>query len=62
MQKIQELREAGMQAYFTIDAGPNVKVLCQPKDEEAVRQALLDLEKVKGVHTCHPGPGIVYLD
>ena len=61
MEKVQDLRESGIQAYFTIDAGPNVKVLCQPKDEEFVREALLSVAPVQDVYTCHPGPGISYL-
>ena len=61
MEKVQELRESGIQAYFTIDAGPNVKVLCQPKDEQFVREALMTVSPVQDVYTCHPGPGITYL-
>ena len=61
MEKVQELRESGIPAYFTIDAGPNVKVLCQPKDEEYVREVLQTVSTVQDVYTCHPGPGITYL-
>jgi diphosphomevalonate decarboxylase len=61
IQKVNELRSIGIQAYFTIDAGPNVKVLCQPKDEQGVREKLLTLPSVQDVYTCHPGPGITYL-
>ncbi|ONH63814.1 mevalonate kinase [Streptococcus parauberis] len=34
MDKVKELRQAGFQCYFTMDAGPNVKVLCLEKDLE----------------------------
>ncbi|MBM7636815.1 diphosphomevalonate decarboxylase [Streptococcus saliviloxodontae] len=34
MERVRELREAGESCYFTMDAGPNVKVLCQTKDLE----------------------------
>ncbi|WP_138420057.1 diphosphomevalonate decarboxylase [Aquibacillus sediminis] len=61
MELVQELRLAGIQAYFTIDAGPNVKVVCQPKDEQAVYEALKELSVVQDVLVCHPGPGISYL-
>lgn len=61
MQVVQELREDGIQAYFTIDAGPNVKVICQPTDETAVMERLQQLSCVKDVFLCHPGPGIHYL-
>ncbi|MRG85706.1 diphosphomevalonate decarboxylase [Salinibacillus xinjiangensis] len=61
MERIQELREEGISAYFTIDAGPNVKVLCMPNDEERVRAALLHMSEVEDIYSCHPGPGITYL-
>ncbi|MEZ7173125.1 diphosphomevalonate decarboxylase [Sporosarcina sp. OR05] len=61
MQAVQELREDGIQAYFTIDAGPNVKVICQPADEKAVMDRLKQLMCVKDLFLCHPGPGIHYL-
>lgn len=59
---IHNLRSSGIAAYFTIDAGPNVKVLCLPKDEKIVCESLLSLPDVKEVITCHPGPGIKYLE
>jgi diphosphomevalonate decarboxylase len=49
IQKVQELRSSGIQAYFTIDAGPNVKVLCQPEDEQAVSESLLILKNPEWV-------------
>ncbi|WP_071394140.1 diphosphomevalonate decarboxylase [Bacillus tuaregi] len=61
MTLIQSLRAQGMAAYFTIDAGPNVKVLCLPKDEQRVREKLLMLSTVQHVYTCHPGSGISFL-
>jgi diphosphomevalonate decarboxylase len=61
IQKVTELRSSGIAAYFTIDAGPNVKVLCQPEDEQAVREQLLTLPTVQNVYSCHPGPGVTYL-
>lgn len=36
MQAVQALRQQGLACYFTMDAGPNVKVLCQKKDETAI--------------------------
>lgn len=61
MNEVQALREKGLQAYFTIDAGPNVKVLCQAHDVEEIRQALLQIPGVLDVVVCHPGTGIEYL-
>lgn len=61
IQEIQYLRSVGIQAYFTIDAGPNVKVLCEPKDEQVVYDQLIQLSEVQAIKLCHPGPGISYL-
>lgn len=32
MEAVKELRQEGFACYFTMDAGPNVKVLCLEKD------------------------------
>ncbi len=61
MHSIHNLRQDGIPAYFTIDAGPNIKVLCQPKDEEYVVNTLLRLGNVKSVFPCYPGEGVTYL-
>ncbi|MCC3357146.1 diphosphomevalonate decarboxylase [Bacillus sp. REN16] len=58
MQEVQSLRQLGIQAYFTIDAGPNVKILCQPDDEQYIRKKMLNLQTVQDVHLCHPGPSV----
>ncbi|MDN4607609.1 diphosphomevalonate decarboxylase [Sporosarcina highlanderae] len=61
MHTVQELRDSGIQAYFTIDAGPNVKVICQPKDEMAVKERMQQIQTVREVFVCHPGPGVSYI-
>lgn len=61
MQHIQSLRLSGIPAFFTIDAGPNVKVLCLPEDEEQVLASLLNLQSVQNIIKCRPGSGITYL-
>ncbi len=40
MDFVRSLREQGYDCYFTMDAGPNVKVLCQTKDLEKLAQIL----------------------
>ena len=62
MERVQELRLSGIPAFFTIDAGPNVKVLCLNEDEEAVVKELSALSSVKEIFSCHPGPGVTFLD
>lgn len=44
---VRDIRASGVPAYFTIDAGPQVKVLCQPEDADTVARALAS---VPGVH------------
>lgn len=61
MQTVQHLRKNNIPAYFTIDAGPNVKVLYLPKDEEVVEQALKETTDVSDVIVSRVGSGISYL-
>ena len=61
MSKVQEMREQGIPAYFTIDAGPNVKVLYLPEHEAAVEKKLREIPGVMDVILSKPGPGVTYL-
>lgn len=57
MHAVRELRRGGVGAYFTIDAGPQVKVLAAPAEAGRVREALLAVPGVERVIECRPGPG-----
>ncbi len=46
MHAVRALRSEGVEVYFTIDAGPQLKAICQPADTERVAAAL---EQVPGV-------------
>ena len=47
MHEVIRWREEGMaKAYFTIDAGPNLHLICQAKDEKKV---LVGLKKIGGI-------------
>src|SRR5690625_5609467 len=61
MQKVREMRAMGIPVYFTIDAGPNVKVLYLPSHEEQIQQILRDTPGVQDVILSRPGKGITYL-
>ncbi len=39
MQRIWQLREQGLALYFTMDAGPNIKLLFEAEQQQAVEQA-----------------------
>ena len=59
---INQLRQAGLNCYYTMDAGPNVKVIYDRKDRP---QLLAELGKVFGQENlvvAQPGPGIEYLE
>ena len=58
--RIGALRAQGVEAYFTMDAGPNVKVLCQPADEPAVAAALRAEPTVRQLISCGPGPAVSF--
>ena len=54
---VRELRAAGHAVFFTIDAGPQVKAVCLPDDEAAVRDALSAVPGVSEVRVSGLGPG-----
>jgi diphosphomevalonate decarboxylase len=52
---VRALRDDGLKAYFTIDAGPQVKVLCGVDDRAAVAEALREVPGVHRVLLSQPG-------
>jgi diphosphomevalonate decarboxylase len=54
---VRALREAGMAAYATIDAGPHVKVLVRPADALRARAAMEIVPGVLRVLEARPGEG-----
>ncbi|GGQ91852.1 diphosphomevalonate decarboxylase [Streptomyces asoensis] len=54
---VLQLRRDGTAAYVTMDAGPNVKVLCRSKDADRVAAAVRDAAPGRPVHIARPGPG-----
>ena len=61
MHAITAMRQRGLPAFFTIDAGPQVKAVCEPGAAAAVRAELDSLPGV--IETLHTGlgPGIEIL-
>lgn len=55
---VKELRSEGRDMGWTMDAGPNVKVLCRSADAEDVREALLRVPGVGEALITKPGPGV----
>ncbi|MFT3772190.1 MAG: diphosphomevalonate decarboxylase [Minicystis sp.] len=62
MDEVRRLRQKGTLAYFTIDAGPHVKVLTTSAEEEAVARALGAVPGVTRVLHTRPGPGAALVE
>lgn len=55
--KVMELQDEGVKCYFTIDGGPQVKIICLVKDVDKIKAALKELDSVPDVIECKPGLG-----
>lgn len=55
---VRRLRAEGLKVFFTIDAGPHVKVFCPAVEQAAVRSVLEGFEGVQGLITARPGRGV----
>ena len=62
MDAVRNLRDLGLECYFTMDAGPNVKVLCQRRDELAILAALSEKFHQNQLIIAHAGSGIEYIE
>ncbi len=62
VEAVRDLRERGIAAYFTIDAGPQVKVLCRRSDLDGVAAALSRVPGVERVVRTGPGRGVEMLE
>lgn len=57
IQTVWSLRQQGVQLLFTADAGPNIKVFCDPAGLERVRAALAAHAAVSQTLVARPGSG-----
>jgi diphosphomevalonate decarboxylase len=57
MARVRGLRAEGASAFFTVDAGPHVKVLCDARQAEVVAAALAETPGVLRTLIAAPGPG-----
>ena len=55
---VQELRQAGIECYYTIDAGPNVKIICQSKNIKKITRYLKWSFNNQQIVVARPGDGI----
>jgi len=56
--RIRQLRKSGIPVLFTVDAGPQIKAICEPGARAAVRDALSDLPGVLQIIETGLGPGL----
>jgi len=57
LHQIRELREQGTPVFFTIDAGPQIKAVCEPNSTARVTAALAEIPGVVEVIRCGLGDG-----
>jgi diphosphomevalonate decarboxylase len=60
MARTRKLRDDGIPCFFTVDAGPQVKVVCRQEDVERVREGMQAAPGVQGILTQQPGPGSLF--
>jgi diphosphomevalonate decarboxylase len=62
IQRVLRLREEGTQAYFTIDAGPQVKIICPLDSRGAVADAIAAVPGVRRMLLSEPGAAAELVD
>ncbi len=56
MHAVMEWKENGLESYFTMDAGPQVKIMCLQNDTEKIKKRLKEIG-IENVMECMPGNG-----
>lgn len=62
MDSIQKLRNEGYSVHFTMDAGPNVKLIGKASELDEIKTKLLDQFPNDQLVIAKPGPGLQILD
>ncbi|MEM1089336.1 MAG: diphosphomevalonate decarboxylase [Pseudomonadota bacterium] len=57
VERVRELRREGLAAFCTMDAGPQVKIICLPEAADDVEAALRETPGVVELHRVGLGPG-----
>ncbi len=57
IEEVRKMRAEDLRSYFTIDAGPQVKVICQEMESDVIADRLRRLAGVASVVKTSPGPG-----
>jgi diphosphomevalonate decarboxylase len=56
MNAVRALHDDGARVYFTMDAGPHVKILCPTSESDAIAAHIAAIDGVLGVEIAGPGP------
>ena len=62
MEAVRDLQSDGQPVFFTMDAGPQVKAICQPECEATVIDTLREVDGVETIMTSELGIGARLLD
>lgn len=62
IQKVRQIRDTGIPCYVTMDAGPNVKVLCKQSQMDDIKQLLLEEFNDDQLIPSNVGEGIIQLN
>ncbi|MCZ6459115.1 MAG: diphosphomevalonate decarboxylase, partial [Gammaproteobacteria bacterium] len=62
LERIQEMQDTGVEVFFTIDAGPQVKAVCTAEFEAEVTQALANVAGVRRTLAVGLGTGATIED
>ena len=58
IQRLERARREGAELFFSIDAGPHVKIFCGSDAVADVRSLIGEVGGVQGVHEAGPGAGV----
>lgn len=59
---VMDWRDEGLECYFTMDAGPQVKILCVAKDSEEIASRVRKFPHIQDVIITKPGSGVRIVD
>ncbi len=60
--QVRGLRDCGVAAWASIDAGPHVKVITTAEDASSIAMQLRDVDGVTAVNISAPGPAAAVVD
>lgn len=62
MNAVENIRKQGISCYYTMDAGPNVKVICKNSDLDVILEQLHEYFSSDHLLIAAPGPGVKLLN